>query len=104
MHLAAAGLLFAAFLAIALALASRADAYVYWANNNVGKPSESTIGRANLDGSGINQSLGTGINFPLSLAVDSSHLYWTTGSTIGRANLDGSGVEQSFINAAGFYQ
>ena len=48
----------AALAALALAtfaLVARADAFVYWANFNTG-----TIGRANLDGSGVDQSFITG--------------------------------------------
>ena len=90
--------------ALALALPPRADAYVYWVNNNISNPNESTIGRANLDGSAVNQSFSADIDYPLSLAVDGSHLYWTGVGGVGRANLDGGGVDQSFINAGGSYQ
>ena len=44
-----------AFTALALASASSADAFVYWANHDT-----SSIGRANNDGSGVNQTLVTG--------------------------------------------
>ena len=59
-----------------------------------------TIGRANLDGSGVDQSFITGAQ--VGVAVDSQHVYWTNSSSdaIGRANLDGSGVDQSFITGA----
>jgi hypothetical protein len=79
-------------------LAARADAFVYWANNT-------TLGRANLDGSGVNQNLvaaGLGI---AGMAVDGQHSYWTNPfGTIGRANLDGSGADISFITGASFPQ
>ena len=62
----------------------------------------SYIGRANLDGSGVEPSListgGSG------LAVDEAHIYWSSAfdgsgtGTIARANLDGSGVEPHFVN------
>ena len=53
------------------------------------------IGRANVNGGGVDQSF---ITAPASsLAVDSSHIYWLTGSAIGRADLDGTGVDQNFI-------
>src|SRR5919199_1486184 len=78
-------------------LAAPADAFVYWANSGTG-----TIGRANLDGTDVNQNFITGANAPAGVAVDGAHLYWTnftgTGGSIGRANLDGTGVDQSFIN------
>jgi hypothetical protein len=66
-----------------------------------------TIGRANLDGTGVETNLltppSTSPTARLSaLAADSSHVYWTRGyHPIGRANLDGTGVVQSFISAAG---
>ena len=47
---------------------------IYWSNLNAG-----TIGRANLDGTGANQSfinLGLGARV-FGLAVDSQHIYWT---------------------------
>jgi hypothetical protein len=64
----------------------------------------SWIGRANLDGSGINQkfiSLGE-YSAATQLAVDDQHIYFIRGDvSIGRANLDGSGVEESFITVQG---
>ena len=65
-----------------------------------------TIGRANLNGSGANESFITGAQDPAGVAVNGSHIYWSnfgslagTGTTIGRANLNGTGVDQHFINA-----
>ena len=88
------GLLAAILLAFAtLALAARADAYVYWTNNDTG-----AIGRANLDGTDANQSFITGANHPYGLAVDGAHLYWTNdfgNGTIGRADLDGTGATRA---------
>ena len=68
--------------------------HIYWANAN-----NDTIGRANLDGTGMNQSFIAGVSAPTGLAVDGSYIYWTDylGNTIGRANLDSTGVNQSFI-------
>lgn len=65
-----------------------------WANNSSG-----TIGRANIDGTGVNQSLIAGASSPALPAVDGSYIYWANQSTgdIGRARLDGSGVQQNFI-------
>src|SRR5262249_44265406 len=84
-----------ATLAVAtLALASRVDAFLYWAD--VGN---NTIGRANIDGSAPNQSfINTGLNAPAGVAVDGAHVYWTNNGTIGRANVDGSGVNQRFMD------
>ena len=70
------------------------------ANNSTGaNTGPGTIGRANLDSSGVNQSFISGVSGPFGVAVDGGHVYWTNSGygTIGRANLDGSGANQSFI-------
>jgi hypothetical protein len=78
--------------------------HVYWANEN--QPTFDTIGRANVDGTGVNQSFVLGATNPCGVAVDSAHIYWATGNsgrgpgtTIGRANLDGTGVNENFITS-----
>ena len=78
----------------ALAVASRAEAFVYWTNSDSG-----SIGRANNDGSGANQFFITGCSHPLGMAIDGQHIYWSNESrhAIGRANLDGTGVDQDFV-------
>src|SRR5436309_3016859 len=80
-----------------LAAAPVARGYVYWPNYSSGM-----IGRANLDGSDVNQRFITGAYLPIWMAVDSAHLYWiNSGSgTIGRANLDGSSPKQNLIAGA----
>jgi hypothetical protein len=76
--------------------------HVYWTDE---APTDG-IGRANLDGTGIDQQFITGASSPCGVVVDSAHIYWAnqgpigTGTTIGRANLDGSNVDQSFISGA----
>ena len=62
-----------------------------------------TIGRANLDGTGVDQSFISGAGAARDVAVDAGHVYWTDfdAQTIGRANLDGSGIDRSFISGAG---
>jgi hypothetical protein len=95
-------LLLAVLLALTLALAPRAEAFVYWANPGSTEGSTGTIGRANLDGTGIDRSfiIGAGSQFgPAGVAVDAEHVYWANDATgtIGRANLDGTGVDPSFI-------
>src|SRR4029079_16465992 len=87
-------------------------AHIYWTvpdANTIGRdnthctaPAATPIGRANIDGTGVNHSFITGAAGPEGLAVDSAHLYWTNGDsgTIGRANLDGSGGNQNFITGA----
>lgn len=69
------------------------DAHIYWVTSG-------SIGRANLDGSGVDESFIGGIGDPCSVAVNDAHIYWDDGFnfTIGRANLDGSGVDQGFIS------
>jgi virginiamycin B lyase len=78
-------------------LASSAAAAVYWAN-----VSANTIGEANLDGTGVNQSFITGANGPGDVVVYGQHLYWSNSgsNTIGRAKLNGSDVDQDFITRA----
>ena len=75
--------------------------FVYWASGG-----QTTIGRAKLNGTGVNNAFITGLSNVGGVAVDSKFIYWTQGTTgtssIGRANLDGSGVNPNFIpHAAG---
>jgi hypothetical protein len=80
-------------------LAAQAGAYVYWTNSSGG-----TVGRANLDGTGVDQSFIASASGPEGIAVDSRHVYWANFNTgaIGRSNLDGSDPNQSFITGATF--
>jgi hypothetical protein len=77
---------------------SSAHGYIYWANHKDG-----TIGRANLDGTGVNQSFVTGATSPCGVAVIGSYIYWSNDqdNTIGRANLDGTGVTPRLITDTG---
>ncbi len=79
--------------------ATQASAYVYWGNS-----SSTTLGRAALDSSGVDQAFVSGATAPAGVAVDGQHVYWANFSagTIGRANLDGTGVNQNFITGATF--
>jgi hypothetical protein len=83
--------------------APTAGPYLYWASG------KTTIGRARLDGTGVEQSFlsGTGRG-PCGVALDREHIYWgealggrvgrpDEGGAIGRANRDGSGVDATFI-------
>ncbi len=104
-----AGAVAAACLAFLVVVAD-AGAYIYWANVNVSR----TIGRANLDGTGAQQSFVVDGHVPdqrpCGVAVDSGHIYWgnhsrfdpgfLVDSSIGRSNLDGTGANQSFITGA----
>lgn len=56
-----------------------------------------TIGRAALDGSGLNTSLVTANADVNAVAVHGDYLYWSTSTSIGRAKLDGSSSQPTFI-------
>lgn len=82
-------------------LAAPADAFVYWTTTGT------SIGRANLDGSGVDPSFLSTAASALSLHVDQSGLYWgnygngvATSGTVGHADLNGAGASQSFIAPA----
>ena len=83
-----------------LALAQRAEAFIYWADQGT-----HSIGRASLDGTGVNGSFIAGIDRPTAVAVDNHYIYWAdqTTETIGRANLDGTGVDPDFIPRTGLW-
>jgi virginiamycin B lyase len=46
-----------------------------------------TVGRANLDGTGVDQSFITGARTPFGVAVDGAHVYWAN-----RGGLSGTGA------------
>lgn len=71
---------------------------IYWIRNGDFVETGPSIGRANLDGTGVEQGLVRDVN-ARSLAVDADHVYWGGYSNIGRANLDGSGADDAFIQA-----
>lgn len=70
------------------------DGYVYWANFHSG-----TIGRARINGTGVDPRFIVGASNPVGIAVTSEFVYWTNSfqGTIGRADIDGRHVNQSFI-------
>jgi hypothetical protein len=72
------------------------DQHIYWTNAETGN-----IGRANIDGTGVNHTFITGGTFPWDVTVDGNYIYWSNygTTTIGRANLDGTGVNQGFISS-----
>jgi hypothetical protein len=80
-------------------------AHVYWTaflSQDPGGPG--VVGRANLDGTNVQESFISGIgNTGCGLAVDGGHIYWASadGSGIGRANLDGTGVNRNLVRGAG---
>ena len=63
------GVLVTFLLVLPLALAPRADAYVYW-------NSENGIGRANLDGTGVKKGF-IKLAHVADIAVNDRHIYWT---------------------------
>ena len=65
---------------------------IYWSVTG-----SKTIGHADLDGTGVDQSLISTVGSPAALAVDDTYLYFAQTGMIGRAKLDGTAVEQSFI-------
>jgi len=76
-------------------------AHIYWVNF---AGTNNTIGRANLDGTAVDQSfIVTGAPAACGLAVDGAHIYWAdiNAGKIGRANLDGTGSDPNFITGAG---
>ena len=72
--------------------------YIFWADHKDG-----TIGRANLDGTGVNPSFITGATSACDVSVIGRYIYWgdDQDNTIGRANLDGTGVNPTFITGTG---
>jgi hypothetical protein len=66
------------------------------------------IGRANLDGTGVNKRFITGATPGCGITVAGGYIYWTNAGfvksryAIGRANLDGTGVNQRFIRTADY--
>jgi len=84
--------LFVCSFALLLASTPRAEAFIYWANET-----GYSIGRANNNGTGVNQNFITGLGRVFDVAVDDAHIYWTTWDAIGRASLDGTDVNPTFI-------
>jgi hypothetical protein len=69
--------------------------FVYWTNDTPGN----SIGRAKINGTGLNDNLIPGLNRPIGVAVDSKYIYWAdwNANRIGRANLDGTGPNFNFV-------
>jgi hypothetical protein len=78
--------------ALLLALAPRAEAFIYWTNQT-----GHSIGRANNNATGVNQNFITGLGRVFDIVVDDYHIFWTGWNSIGRASLDGTNVNNSFI-------
>jgi virginiamycin B lyase len=83
--------------------------YLYWSNTigRVTKPGNGMIGRARLNGTGVDQKFIAVPNGPsgvAGLAVNCRYIYWTNeeGDEIGRASLNGTGADQKFITGGSF--
>ena len=85
-------------MSLSLGFTAHADAFIYWAEGGTDAV-DGSIGRANLDGTGVDKNFIPDIGDPCGVAVDSEHIYWAAAGTnsIGRANLDGTEVSRSFI-------
>jgi hypothetical protein len=100
-RLRTAAVLLTALMTLSLALAARADALIYFPNND-------RILRAALNGAGAHPFI-SGADHPCGLAANSTHIFWVnrgnpnavTTSHIGRARLDGTQVNQQFIPNVG---
>jgi hypothetical protein len=70
--------------------------YIFWSDTT------STIGRASVDGTGIDRNFVTGAKSPDLMDAYGKFLYWSNqqGSAIGRASLAGAFVKQSFVGGA----
>src|ERR1700683_725877 len=80
--------------------AAQASAYIYWTGPE--SSGISSIARANLDGTGVNQTFINGVNSAQGMAFDGQCIYWAnySSNSIGRANLNGTGVNENFITGA----
>jgi hypothetical protein len=77
-----------------------AGEYIYWTNSAESRKAV-PIGRANLDGTGVDRRFITGVpNGFCGIAAAGDHIYWTNRGFIARANLDGTGVNRRFIRTA----
>lgn len=83
--------------ALCLLFTAHASASLYWA-----EAGNETIGRANLDGSNVDQSFLPTLGPATGIAVDAWHIYWanTNYNAIGRANLYGNGIDQTLVIGA----
>jgi hypothetical protein len=87
------------------------DQHIYWSNHTPDSHAfraGSSIGRANLDGTGVDPTfIPQPADSVYGVAVDSEHVYWIRWSgrlgdaTIARANLNGTDLDPSFITGIG---
>ena len=83
-----------------------AGGYIYWANEGgelSGVRTANSIGRANVDGSDVNQRFVVGTHVADAVTVAGGYIYWGNipanrrNTTIGRAKLNGTNVNQRFM-------
>jgi len=78
-------------LILATSAMGNAQGKMYWTDTGTDK-----IQRANLDGSGVEDLVTSGLSAPYGIALDAAggKMYWTDGATnkIQRANLEGKSV------------
>lgn len=87
----------AAVLGCALGATPKADAYIYWTDQDRG-----AVGRADLDGTHVTARLVRGLRGLAGLAVDRRFIFWleVNRGCIGRSRIDGSGVDRRLIASA----
>jgi virginiamycin B lyase len=94
---------FAVSMCVVLAFANRGVAdSIYWANDG-----SLSIGRANLDGTGVNQTFVKNAGYVNNVAVGASGIWWAKDGSVERANLNGSCPTHNFISrsyAKGYMQ
>ncbi len=79
------------------------ETHVYWTSDPPGSVADGSVGRANVDGTGV-ETIISGLTDPVALAIDANHLYVTQAGDVdlvGRANLDGSGFVPDFVDPEG---
>jgi virginiamycin B lyase len=71
--------------------------HVYWADT-----AGMAIGRADLDGGGVERNFIAGVSSPCGVGVGDGHVYWGNfvGGAVGRALPGGGEVEESFVEGA----
>ncbi len=71
--------------------------HIYWADFQA-----QTIGRASLNGTGVDEGFVHTTSSPSGVAVDAQHVYWTDTpeNSIGRASLSGAAPDQKFVTDA----
>jgi hypothetical protein len=72
------------------------SSHIYWVSSFA-----HLIGRANIDGSGVEKTFIGGLADPSDVKVNAQHVYWSDFvGGVGRANLDGSNPNPNFITGA----